>query len=101
MMVSFLPKGSLVKERAFALDGTQDAPLCDLAGSELSELEPPWKLFPAIYARDAEECNLTSTFRATRRKNWAFWCENCNLKVSSRVGELVCMDYAGQFESGS
>jgi hypothetical protein len=71
-MVPFSPKGGVVKATTFAPIGTQDALPCDLAASRLSELESPWKLFPAIYVHDAEECNLTSTIRATRRRNWAF-----------------------------
>jgi hypothetical protein len=70
-MVPFFPKLDMVKVRKLALGGTQDAPRCDLAGSRLSELEPLWKLFPAVYAHGVEGCNLTCTFRAIRKRNWA------------------------------
>jgi len=71
MMAPFFPKRGLVKVRTFALDGTQDAPPCGLASSVLSELESHGNYFQATFAPGAGERNLTSTFRATPKRNWA------------------------------
>ena len=71
MILPVLPREGLVKVRTFALDGTQDAPPCDLASSRLSGPESQWKQFPATCVLDAGESNLTSTFQATLKRNWA------------------------------
>ena len=44
---------------------------------------------------------LNIYFSSNAEEKLGVWCENCNLKGHFESGELVSMNYAGQFESGS
>jgi hypothetical protein len=101
MIAPILPKGGPVKVRIFVLEGTRDAPLCDLANSRPSELESFLETISSHLCPRCRRMQLKPYFSSYTEEKLGVWCENYNLKDYFESGERLSMKTTASLNGGS